>query len=335
MSQNKTRKHADSFRNSQSHSSGIVGLNRLMGKRLKIQNPSNGQEEQKWEAETSSKNRSIDRTQLMLLIGFGVMFLFISIIAIRYLIPKPSGNQAAAAPMVPLVSEITEEDEPAVFTRPPKEIAKIFLSLSEPEERLKWVRNPEMMREHMKSYSEQVLQGTSEQLTPLGMGGTRHFIFARFMVTFSNEDTRSLFVIATPNGPLIDWDAYARYNSASWGDILSGKSQSAEVRVFVEHSDYYNFLYRDESEWSCYRLTSPDLKDSLYAYAKKRSKQEIALASVQSLNKAIPVVLGISTTQDGLKHRQITIDRVYAFSWIRGEVDLDKKIISRSTFELK
>lgn len=297
-----------------------------MGKSLKKQKVSTGQEEQNWEAETDSANTSVDRVPLIVLVGGGVIFLVLAVVAVRYWQPEPTGNQVLIIP-IPPVLKMADEDKPPIFTRPPLEIAEIFLSTSDPEERLKWVKNPARTRAHMQHYSAQALRATSDQLTPMGMGGTRHFVFARFKAAFSNEDTRHLFIIATPNGPLVDWDAYARYNSASWLDILSGQETSAEVRVFAQHSDYYNYSYRDESEWSCYRLTSPDLKEAVYAYVKKNSKQELALARVPSDDQAVPVVLGISTTKEGLQHRQLTIDRVYAFSWMRGDHDLDEESV--------
>jgi hypothetical protein len=55
-----------------------------------------------------------------------------------------------------------------------------------------------------------------------------------------------------------------------FGDVLSGKAVSAEVRVFVSPGDYHNFPFDDPPLWTCFRVMSPDLpeREVVFAYAK-------------------------------------------------------------------
>ena len=89
----------------------------------------------------------------------------------------------------------------------------------------------------------------------------------QFVARFENGDRRLISVVKTREGELIDWDAFARYGTACWDDIMNGKVQTATVRVFLQKTNYYNFAYSDDEKWASYRLSSPDLDSELTAYA--------------------------------------------------------------------
>jgi len=122
----------------------------------------------------------------------------------------------------------------------------------------------------------------------------------------------------------IDLDSYLRKVSPNWEKILSGASDSSLVRVFIATDHYYNGNYSDETTWKAYTLSSADVPDLLYAYARRGSPQQRALDKL--LSSPAPVH---RTTLEILKksksgQRQFEISRVIAASWaITGE-DFDQ-----------
>ena len=71
----------------------------------------------------------------------------------------------------------------------------------------------------------------------------------------------------------------ARFCSASWEDLLSGKAASAEVRVFASPGDYHNVPFEDERQWTCLRLMSPDLPDRCRAVCGYSGREQRPSAS--------------------------------------------------------
>ncbi len=122
----------------------------------------------------------------------------------------------------------------------------------------------------------------------------------------------------------IDLDAYLRKCVPPLEDVVSGKSETSLVRVFVAEDSFYHGMYYDETEWKVYGLASPDIADILYAYVKRGSSQDKALRRIidtdESLHRA---------TLSIIKHpnsgpRQFEITRVIAENWIIGEKDFDE-----------
>lgn len=220
---------------------------------------------------------------------------------------------------VKITTEPTEH--PPIFTKLPREIAEKFIAAQTPEDRLKLARNPEKTALHMKDYSEQALSTQASQLINLGVKSSGDLVFTEFVATFpkATDGSRSLCVVATPEGPRVDWDAYAAHQSASWEDILSGQVQSARVRVIIEKSNYYNYAYNDESKWISYRMIDPRLNTSLYAYAQIGSLAERALNNLSTKRTSHRVILDISSSGKVATHKQFAINTLISNNWVSPE----------------
>jgi len=241
-----------------------------------------------------------------------------------------SSTTAPAAPsrsaaILPPETIDPSENEPPVFTRPPQEVAEAFISADSIEEKLKWVRNPDDIRTRIKLYPTEAVSGSATEIIPMGVASSTNHVFARFLAKLTGDSKRLLCVIPTDDGPKVDWDAYARYTSAPWVNILDGSAQSAEVRVFLQPGYYYVHSYRDDSVWLCYQASSPDLELPLYFYASKDSKRGKLLSANFPVGTRGPIrmTLSISSEKDTHKNRQFTIDRVHAFGWVRSEKDIE------------
>lgn len=121
----------------------------------------------------------------------------------------------------------------------------------------------------------------------------------------------------------IDLDSYLRKASPDWEKILSGKSATSLVRVFVSTDSHYNGIYADESAWKAYALASPDVANVLYGYAKRGSSQDKALARILSSEEPFHrATLRIAKNPDS-QAKQFEISRVVSENWVIGESDFD------------
>ena len=268
-------------------------------------------------ADGTSRPRISIKSLIILILGS------LAAIATLAVILKSQPNTADQSPP-PLITEVN--DGPPVFTQPPREIADAILASTDPTERLKWVRNPEDVAKHLQFYPEEALSHPVETLSPLERASVQDIVFARYMASFANGNKRLLCVVATENGPKVDWDAYARYGAADWEAITEGTASPVEVRVFLKRGNYYTYSYGDDSVWQCYQVTSPDTKEAIYFYARSDSKGGQLLASTfpEGSNHMQRMTLTISSTEDGLKHGQFNIDRIHAFDWVRSEKDIEE-----------
>ena len=218
------------------------------------------------------------------------------------------------------------------FKEDPLEVALSFVNASDPQSRLKLVRNPDEVEERLSQYPEQALKDPVTELAQLGVVNQANMNVAGSSVVFEDGSKRNFPVVATEEGSLIDWDSYARYCSASWSDLLSGEADVAEVRVFAKPVAYYNYEFEDGNMWDGFQLSSPDLDGPVFGYAKEGTLVAEILNSTLPWtdSEGLRMTLRILSVGDSAKNRQFLIDRVLAYDWVRGEQDLQDTWVSQS-----
>jgi hypothetical protein len=137
-------------------------------------------------------------------------------------------------------------------------------------------------------------------------------------------------VLGTPEGPQVDWDAYARHGSASWQDLWSGRAQRAVVRVFCEPSTERPEPFDDQKKWTCFRLVSPDLPQPLLGFADVGTAREarMKLAVLDSPNYRQRFTLEIARHQ-GKSEPLFEIVRCLAVGWIVDKRPVEELWIER------
>lgn len=225
------------------------------------------------------------------------------------------------------VEPVTESSE-TLFDRPPIETAQAFTDALDPVERLKWARHPKVVSQHLSHYPAQALTEEVESVRSMLIVHGREFPFVCFEAKFSSGDRRLICVIKTPEGDKVDWDAFARYGSVSWEDVLKGRGGSALVRVFAKPGHYYNYNFQDDQKWSCYELSSPDFEGKLYGYVERDSVTakifaEVFLNGSKTKNR-LRMSLRIRITPGDIENRMLEITKVAARGWIVGEEDFEK-----------
>lgn len=213
-----------------------------------------------------------------------------------------------------------------------RQLAEDFGKSGDPASRLKMSRNPELTAKRMSEYSAEALEVRAAEVAFMDVVDLGGIMAARFLAKFESGQSRLICVVPTPEGLRVDWDCYARYNTAAWPKLLEGTVKSAELRVFAKRLDYYTFDYRDESKWISFELKNADHDQTLYAYASRGTTTakllEAAMPSAAS-GKNVQLTLRVSASGSGHKWKQFTIDRLYAFGWVRPEQDIEDSYRSK------
>jgi hypothetical protein len=114
----------------------------------------------------------------------------------------------------------------------------------------------------------------------------------------------------------MDFDAFARTVTPSWKMLLEGGANQARVRVIVGKDVYFNGPYQDESQWSCYRLESPDLEKTLQGYCRtgtpEAAEVEKLFSGGEMMSRATLDLLHVP----GAGIQQFEICRVVGKDWI-------------------
>ncbi len=159
-------------------------------------------------------------------------------------------------------------------------VARAFLKETDVAKRLQWVCNADEVSARLAEYPEEARSEAGEIEKVLGhqMDGGRSV--TGFVVEFPTGNLRLLEVVGTPDGPKVDWDAYARHGTARWEDLLSGKAARAVVRVFCEPATERPEPFEDQGKWTCFRMSSPDLPQAALGFAAVGSAREEKMKQV-------------------------------------------------------
>lgn len=215
----------------------------------------------------------------------------------------------------------------------PYDVVTAFKNATTVEERLKWVRDPEFVKDAMQEFytdgpgrTERIV--SLKKLTQTVISG---LLVERYQATMSTDQTRLLYVLIGENGAKVDFKCYARYGSASWPDLLEGKVLAAdETRVTLEKGFYYNFQFSDESKYHCYLASSPDLEDPVHLYAEIGSKTDLIMANMVKTREMYPAVLSIKSIESSHQKRQFQVVKVRSNSWLMTDKDWEDVVKVRA-----
>lgn len=220
--------------------------------------------------------------------------------------------------------EATDEIRESLKTA--EAVARAFLAEPDPAKRLQWVRHADEVKTRLAEYSDEARSevGVIEKVLGHQVDGARSV--TGFVVAFPSGNVRLMEVVGTPDGPRVDWDAYARYGTATWADLGSGKAQQAVVRVFCEPATERPEPFEDQAKWTCFRLSSPDLPQAALGFAQVGALRETMMKSVVlgTPNYRQRFILEI-TRHAGKDEPLFEITRCVAVGWIRGERDAEEE----------
>lgn len=242
--------------------------------------------------------------------------LVLAIIGTAVLLQKEVGNEGAANAQV--------ADELSVGLEAAEAVAHAFLREPDPAKRLQWVCNADEVKVRLAEYPEEARTAVGEIEKVLGHQMDEGRSVTGFVVAFPSGNLRLLEVVGTPDGPRVDWDAYARYGTASWEELWTGKAQNAVVRVFCEPATERPAPFEDQGKWTCFRMSSPDLPQAAQGFAQVGTMREKMMKSVvlSTPNYRQRFVIEI-TRHAGKDEPLFEITRCLAVGWVRGERDVE------------
>ena len=172
------------------------------------------------------------------------------------------------------------------------------------------------------------VDGVIERYTWLSSMDANRLSIDGVLVSFEDtEKPRFRLALLTPDEAgtwKIDFDAFARTVKPWWDAIFEKGAALAQVRVEIAKDSYYNGAFRDDNQWVCYRMTSPDTEEMLLGYCKVGSRQAAALNWMFSKEGNKPRATLEVRRVDGGESRQFEILKVIAEDWVVGEVPFDE-----------
>jgi hypothetical protein len=148
------------------------------------------------------------------------------------------------------------------------------------------------------------------------------------VVNFENANgLRNRLALLTPDAEgvwKVDFDAFARTVRPSWKEIREKQPETALVRVQLARDSYFNGPFRDEKQWTCLGMASPDLEEILFGYCRAGSPQAAAIDWVFSKENVNMCRMTLELRRvEGAEHRQYEISKVLAQDWIVADVPFE------------
>jgi hypothetical protein len=114
----------------------------------------------------------------------------------------------------------------------------------------------------------------------------------------------------------VDWDSWVGWSEMTWEDFRTKKPvEPVMFRVQLSRVDYFNFDFRDEAQWSSYRLDSRDGGEFLYGYVPRTGDldQRLRPTDMGAITKwTVKLKFPPGATRDN----QVLIDSVVEEGWL-------------------
>lgn len=264
------------------------------------------------------------------------ILLIIPLSLLAFLLLNSKGKDAKPIALEEGTGSVSLEEEFSAVSLSPAqkenqliEVATAFIASPTPEERLQYARDPERVSQLLSEFPKQALSELPIDSKMSIDAISADMAVQRIDTIFRDGSSRSLYLVRTEEGPKVDWEAYARHSNAlqRWtaeaGDLnFQREPETSEVRVFLSIENYYNFRFSDDEVWMSYRISSPDLEDTVTAYARKGSTTAQILDEALGYEKK-RVTLQLMSTIDDARNKQYQIEKVSALGWAKTEENFE------------
>ncbi|MDB6070590.1 MAG: hypothetical protein JWL81_1761 [Verrucomicrobiales bacterium] len=206
----------------------------------------------------------------------------------------------------------------------PADCADGFLKATSQEERLRFIRLPELAGPVMQQFYESgpgavetveehkpILSG---QLDPPVMGRS-YSVSGRFQVALRDGGQRYLYTVEENGETKVDFHVYARHTDPPWPEITSGRAVESKVRVSLSPGDYYQAPFADSDEWLALRATHPDLPADLTLYLRRSDTSLTQLTNLPP-DKSLRFFLKIAPIGNSWSQRQYEIKAILSPDWL-------------------
>lgn len=209
------------------------------------------------------------------------------------------------------INEMEESDARAVVTAIDQTV-KSYLAASTIEEKLRYVRDPDVMKlRMMHHYHTRPITPlkaiTTTGYEPLTLGGKT---FWRVVAPIDETKGEALLIEQIEKDQVkIDWESHVYYQPMTWENyIIEKPSQSIAFRLNIEPTNRYLMEFSDESRWCCYELTEKDSSEKLYGYVARNSQAYVAIHKSYLAGKRT-FILRIQTSKTLKSPDSVVIDK--------------------------
>ena len=113
-----------------------------------------------------------------------------------------------------------------------------------------------------------------------------------------------------------DWESWVGWSEKDLPTLKQEKPTAPVlVRVRLRETHYYNFEFKDESEWSSYQLSDPDLLETIYAYAPSLGELDLRLKP-GPYGMELKVALRVRFLEGATSDNQLIIEEIVSDSWL-------------------
>lgn len=266
------------------------------------------------------------RTWSLTVCGSAVIFLGLMIFF--WVIPQMQSDESAieevsAKPgkLVRVASKFPSPSEEAAIA-----LVREALSIREPERVGDFFRLGAALPEEVVSFLTKMesVDGVIENCRWLSSMDANGLSIDGVFVSFKSEEKPlPRLALLTPDEAgkwKVDFEAFARTVKPSWKEILEKGADLAQVRIYATKDSYYNGVFRDDKQWVCHRISSPDTEEILLAYCRVGSRQAAAMSWMYSKGEALSRAILEVRHVEGAESRQFEIMKVVAEDWVLGDV---------------
>lgn len=237
-----------------------------------------------------------------------------------WMMPEPEVARPSPVAEIP-PSALPIQPEPAATTLILRleEAVRSFLMAPTAEDALRHVRNPEQTRPKLEAWlagRPYVAPGFHELLaeTVSTTSGAGEQITAQ--VRTRDFELREIVLVESDGGLRVDWESWVGWSEMPWADFEREKPEEPKwFRVILSQVDYYNFAFKNDSEWSSYRLDAPDGTASLYGYVPRAGELDQRIRPVDE-GSSVKLLLRLRYPSGALSGNQVLIEEVAGQQWV-------------------
>lgn len=142
--------------------------------------------------------------------------------------------------------------------------------------------------------------------------------FTSFQIILKDYSQRPIAVEFTDNGPLVDWESWVAHCETPWEDFIKERvTEPTLVRVNMTKDSYYNFDFRDDSQWTCYRLERSSDESVIFGYLPADSPLKTEFPKSSSPLPAT-FVITVRYPEEATTGDQVLITELIQSGWVLG-----------------
>jgi len=288
--------------------------------------PAEEEEYDEMEADEAMAAARSDRTFIAILALAAICL--VGVVA-WWLMPEKKGPAPLADLPAPAVSPRAGDASPAKgggTVDPPKPLlieiesaVKAFLEAPTREDALALVADPDGSARKWdawfagKTYAAPGFQGLVGDPVTTGVGEGAASVA---LVRTGDYRLREISLVKRDGHLKVDWDSWVGWSEMTWEEFRAKKpAKPVLFRVQLSLVDYFNFDFRDDNQWSSYRLDPQDGITSLYGYVPRTGDLDKRLRPADTGVKN-RWVLKLKFPPDATRDNQVLIDSIVAEGWL-------------------